>query len=90
MDILIETTRLSSRTKKYQRGYSFRTDEKKGKKPALEWDDLRLQEQLKYLMYIDRTFCGYPNKDNSIDELKPKNCMHLKRNTKSKFFIGIK
>ena len=47
MEIFIETTISSSRTNKDQRGDSFRTDEKKGKKAALEWDDFVLQEQLK-------------------------------------------
>ena len=32
MDILIETTRRSSKNNKDQGGYPFRTDEKKGKK----------------------------------------------------------
>ena len=34
MDILIETTRISSRNNKDQRGYLFRTDEKNGKKSS--------------------------------------------------------
>ena len=39
MYILIETTRSSSRTNKYQIGYSLRTDENKGKKisPIIGW-----------------------------------------------------
>ena len=39
MDILIETTRISSRNNKDQIGYSFRTDENKGKKsiPRMGW-----------------------------------------------------
>ena len=39
MEILIKTTRISSRTNKDQRGGSFRTDEKKGKKssPRMGW-----------------------------------------------------
>ena len=39
MEILIKTTIISYRTNKYQRGHSFRTDEKKGKKsiPRMGW-----------------------------------------------------
>ena len=39
MDILIETTIRSPRTNKYQRGYSFITDEKRGKNnsPRMGW-----------------------------------------------------
>ena len=29
------------------------------KRAALEWDDLVLQEQLKYFMYVDQTLRGY-------------------------------
>ena len=32
------------------------------KRAALEWDDLVLQEKLKYLMYFDRSTRGYPKK----------------------------
>ena len=47
MDILIKKTRSSSINNKNKKGYSFRTDEKKVKKSALEWDDFVLQEKLK-------------------------------------------
>ena len=40
-------------------------------------------------MYVDRSFCGYPNKDKFIDELNFTNCMHLNRKTTSKFVVGI-
>ena len=50
MNISIETTRSSSRTNKDQRGYSFKTDEKKCKRAFLEWDGFGLQEQLKSLI----------------------------------------
>ena len=56
---------------------------------VLEWDDFVLQGQLKSLMYVDRLSRGYPKKDRFIDELNFKNCMRLKRNTISKFFVGI-
>ena len=49
-----------------------------------------LQEQLNYLMYVDRSLRGYPNKDRLIGELNFKYCMRLKRNTTSKFFVGTK
>ena len=42
----------------------------KVKRASLEWDDLVLQEQLKYLMYVDRSLRGDPKKYNLIDELK--------------------
>ena len=89
MDILIEKTRSSSRNNKYQRGDSFRTDEKKEKKTSLEWDDFVIQEQLKSLMYVNCPLRGYPKKDNFIDKLNFKNCVRFNRNTKSKFFVGI-
>ena len=41
----------------------------KVKIPALEWDYFVLQEQLKYLIYIDRALRGDPKKDKLIDEL---------------------
>ena len=56
---------------------------------SLERDDSVLQEQLKSLMYVDRSSCGYPKKDKLIDEINFKNCMRLKRNTTSKLFVGI-
>ena len=54
---------------KYQRGYSFRTYKKKGKIAALVWNYFVLQEQLKSLMYIDRSLRSDPKKYKSIDEL---------------------
>ena len=69
MDILIKTTIISPITNKYQRGDQFRTDEKKGKREAQEWDIFLLQEQLKLLMYVDRSSRGYSKKEIFIDEL---------------------
>ena len=62
---------------------------RKVKREALEWDDFLLQEQLKSLMYVDRLLRGDPNKDKFIDELNLKKYVRLKRNTTSKFFVGI-
>ena len=62
---------------------------RKVKRAALEWDGFALQEQLKYLMYVDRSLCGDQKKDTLIDELNFKNCMRLRRNKTSKFFVGI-
>ena len=45
---------------------------------VIEWDDFVLQEQLKFLMYVDRSFCGDLNKDTLIDEINFKICMRLK------------
>ena len=56
---------------------------------VIEWDDFVLQEQLKYLMYIDRSVRGDPKKNNLIDELKFKKCMCLKINTTCKLFVVI-
>ena len=39
---------------------------------ALEWDNFVLQEQLKYLMYFDRSLRGDPMKDKLIDKLNLK------------------
>ena len=61
----------------------------KVKRAALEWDDFVLQEKLKSLMYVDISLCGDPKKYKLIDELNFKNCMCLKRNTISTFFVGI-
>ena len=60
------------------------------KRAVLEWDDFVIQGQLKYLIYVDRLSRGYPKKDKFIDELNFRHCMRLKRNTTSKFFVGIK
>ena len=60
------------------------------KRSAQEWDDFVLQEQLKSLMYVDRSSGRYLKKDKLIAELNFKNFMRLKRNTTSKFFVGIK
>ena len=89
MDILIKTTRRSSRTNKYQEEICLEQMKRKIKIAVLEWDDFVLQGQLKSLMYVDRLSRGYPKKDRFIDELNFKNCMRLKRNTISKFFVGI-
>ena len=35
---------------------------RKVKIASLEWDDFVLQEKLKYLIYVDRSSRGYPNK----------------------------
>ena len=67
----------------------FRKDKKKVKQAALEWDDLDIQAELKSFMYVDRSLCGDPSKDELIDELNFKKCMQLKRILKSKFFVGI-
>ena len=39
------------------------------KRAALEQDDFVLQEQLKSLMYVDHSLCGYPKMYKLIDEL---------------------
>ena len=62
----------------------------KVKRSSLEWDNFVLQEHLKSLIYVDRSSSGDPNIDKLIDELNSKNCIRLKRNTTSKFFVGIK
>ena len=48
-----------------------------------------LQEQLKSLMYVERSLNGYPKKEKLIDEANFKNCTSLKRKTASKLFVGI-
>ena len=62
---------------------------RKSEKADIEWYDFVLQEQLKYLMYIDRSLRGDTKKDKFIDELKPKYCTRFKRKTKINYFIGI-
>ena len=63
---------------------------RKVKRVSLEWDYFVLQEQLKSLMYVERSLRGDPKKDNFIGELNFKNCMSLKRKTTIKLFVGIK
>ena len=53
---------------------------------ALEWDDFVLQEQLKSLMYVDRSLRTYPKKDKLIDELNFKK-LHLFKYKDSKKVI---
>ena len=48
------------------------------KRSAQEWDDFVLQEQLKSLMYVDRSSGRYLKKDKLIAELNFKNFMRLK------------
>ena len=57
---------------------------RKAERADIEWDDFVLQEQLKSLMYFERSLHGDPKKDKLIDKLKFKNCMSFKRKTKSK------
>ena len=40
---------------------------------VLEWDGFVFQDQLKYLMYVDRSLCDHTKKDKWIDELNFKN-----------------
>ena len=56
---------------------------------ALEWGDFVLHEQLKSVMYVDRSLRGYPKKDKFIDGLNFKIYMRLKRKTTIKLFVGI-
>ena len=62
---------------------------RKLKRAALEWDDLDMQAELKYFIYVDRSLRGDAKKEKLIDELNFKKCMQLKRLLKSKFFVGI-
>ena len=77
MDILIKTAIISFINNKDQRGDSFRADEKKVKRAAIEWDNFVLQEQLKSLICVDRSLHGDPMKDKLIYELNFKNCVRL-------------
>ena len=56
---------------------------------TLEWDDFVLHKKFKSLMNVDHSLLGDPNKYRLIDELNFKNCVCLKINTTSKFFVGI-
>ena len=71
--------------------YDIRLEQTKRKvrTAALEWDDFVLQEQLKYLMYVECSLRGNTKKDKFIDELNLKNCVRLNRKTTIKFFVGI-
>ena len=40
-------------------------------------------------MYVDRSSRGDTKNDKLINELNFKNCVRLKRNTTSNFFVGI-
>ena len=89
MDILIETTISSSKNKNTKEEICLKQTKRKGKRAALEWDDFVLQEHLKFFMYVDRSLRGDPKEEKLIDELNFKNCVRLKKNTTSKFFVGI-
>ena len=88
MDIIIETTRISSRNNKDQRGDSFIIEKRKVKRATPELDDFVLHEQLKSLMYIDRSLRGDSMKYNFIDGLNFKIFLCLRRNKTSKLFVG--
>ena len=61
----------------------------KVKRVALEWGNFLLQEQLKSLVYIDRSLRGDTMKDKLIDEFNFKNLFCLSRKKTRKFFVGI-
>ena len=61
----------------------------KVKRAALEYYDFVLQEQLKSLIYVDRSLRDNSKKDKLIDELNFKNCLRLRRKKTIKFFVGI-
>ena len=48
-----------------------------------------LQEQLKSLIYVDRSSRCDTKKDKFIDELNFKDCMRLNIKITSKLFVGI-
>ena len=89
MYILIKTTRISSRNNNSKEGICLEQTKIKVTRSALEWDDFVLQEQLKYLIYVDHSLCGDPKKDKFIDELNFKNWLRLKRKKTRKLFVGI-
>ena len=62
---------------------------RKVKRAALEWDYFVLQEHMKSLIYVDCSLRGDSMKENFIDELNLKNCVLLRRNKSSKFFVSI-
>ena len=62
---------------------------RKVKRASLECDDFVLQEQLKSLVYIDRSLRGDTMKDKLIDEFNFKILFCLSRKKTSKFFVGI-
>ena len=49
----------------------------------------RKVKKMIFLMYVDRSLRGDPNKYMLTDKLKFKNCVRLKEKTTSKFFVGI-
>ena len=65
------------------------TTKRKLKQAALEWDDLYIQDELKYFMRIDPSLRDDTRKERLIDELNFKKCMQLKRILKRNFFVGI-
>ena len=62
---------------------------RKAKRASLEWDDFVLQEQLKSLMYVDRSLRRDPMKDKFIDEIKFKNYMRLSRKKKASYLLVL-
>ena len=63
---------------------------RKVERADLKWDDLMLQEKLKYSMYVERSLRDDPKKEKLIDELNFKNFMCFKIKTTLKYFVGIK
>ena len=49
---------------------------RKAERAALEWGDFVIQEQLKSLLYVDRSSHGDQKKEKLIDELNYKICVH--------------
>ena len=84
MDILIKKQESPTEPTKNEEEIHLEQMKIKVKTAALEWDDFLLQENLKSLIYVDRSLRGDSRKDKLIDELNFKKCM---RQQSSSFLV---
>ena len=87
--MFIKTTIISSKIPNTKEDIRLKQAKRKPKRAAQEWYDSVLQEQLKSLMYFDRSLRVDPTEERFIDELNFKKCLRLRKNKTSNFFVGI-
>ena len=87
MDILIKNPERPPDNKKTKELNCLENPKRKLKQATLEWDDLDMQAELKYFLYVNHSIRA--KKDKLLDELNFKKFMQLKISLKIKFFVGI-
>ena len=66
MDILIKKQEAPPEITKTKEEICLENMKRKVNRAALEQDGFVLQEQFKYLMYVERSLCSHPNKNKLI------------------------